>query len=470
MEVSKINNYNSRSATPNFKSKGLDPKIVEQLGKDSGKVAKFLTYVGENQGEVLNILVTAVGTAVVCPAFIAFNPFSKEDKETKVYSAWRQPISAVIALATQLTITKWFNDFMAKKASTQNKEGNSAFARADLRTCPHERYLKKIIKLEHPEFNKSQIEEEVKKRQLTAEKVEIAKLRRAYAGKEVKIEDLLCQEYLDKAKSQLLEDLKTQHKEEIEKNFGKNIDDIWKSKLNNHLQQLLDNKAAAENKTKDQLIKETAEAMIEKEVTAEAVIKTIIRHLKSKGENVSETINKCTPECIEDVIHELHLEPKFENGLNSKDVAEEIVNRLNIVKEYETQHQLKDFTSVKNMGTTFEDVLHNVKVKKLVRSKTSDAKKVFKTMNTQMGLIVTLATLPLTCGFLNWSYPRIMEKIMPEIVAKKKGQPEKTEKDNHKIDKIVDNMDLDDIDEIKNIDSDKLKARLKQAIKEEEDD
>ena len=41
-------------------------------------------------------------------------------------------------------------------------------------------------------------------------------------------------------------------------------------------------------------------------------------------------------------------------------------------------------------------------------------------MNTQLGLLVTLGTLPFTCGFLNWAYPRIMEKIMPEMTEKKK--------------------------------------------------
>ena len=48
-------------------------------------------------------------------------------------------------------------------------------------------------------------------------------------------------------------------------------------------------------------------------------------------------------------------------------------------------------------------------------------------MNTQLGLVVTLATLPITCGLLNWAYPRIMEYIMPEMSAKKKNPSEKTE-------------------------------------------
>ena len=69
--------------------------------------------------------------------------------------------------------------------------------------------------------------------------------------------------------------------------------------------------------------------------------------------------------------------------------------------------------------------MQSIKIKKLILNRNSDAKRVFKTMNTQLGLIVTLATLPFTCGLLNWAYPRIMEKIMPEMSAKKKQVEEK---------------------------------------------
>ena len=119
MKVSSIKNnvYQKQSfdTPPTFKGKGLDPDIINYLNKKGGRFGRFLNYVGENQGEALNIIVTAVGTAIICPLFIAFNPFSKEDDKTKQYSEWRQPISAVIALVTQLTITKWFNDWIERQ-------------------------------------------------------------------------------------------------------------------------------------------------------------------------------------------------------------------------------------------------------------------------------------------------------------------------------------------------------------------
>lgn len=462
MKVQGINNTVYPQKTPTqFKGKGFDTDIINHLNKSGTKMSRFLHYVGKNQGEALNIIVTAVGTAVVCPIFIAFNPFSKEDSNTKKYSAWRQPISAIIAVAVQLTITKWFNDVLTKLASTKDKEGNAHFKRADLRAKPHERYLKRIITLEHPDWDKNKVEDEVKVRQLDAEKAEIHRYRQIMKDKHISIKDLVCQDYINKAEEQFFEEFKTSKKEEIEKHFGKNIDDIWSTKLKKYLTKMLDEKAASVGKNRQELLQETAEQMVEKEVNAEAVAKSAIRYLKAKGANVDKAIETCNLEGVERIIKAMNLDSRFTDGLDSKQVAEEIVKKLNHIKEYECAHQLIDFTSVKNMGDNYEQVLHNVKVKKLVRSRTSDAKRVFKTMNTQLGLVVTLATLPFTCGFLNWVYPRIMEKIMPEMTAKRKEI-------SQKIDEIVDALGFDVIHE--NINIDQLKNALKLGLAKEEDD
>ena len=90
MKVDSIQNNVSqmqRQNAPLFRGKGLDPEIWNHISQNSGKVSRFFNYVGENQGEALNIIVTAVGTAIICPLFIAFNPLSKEDSKTKQYSA-----------------------------------------------------------------------------------------------------------------------------------------------------------------------------------------------------------------------------------------------------------------------------------------------------------------------------------------------------------------------------------------------
>lgn len=433
MQVQKINNSVypvQNTSTPAFRAKGLDPEVIKALDKNSKGWARFLTYAGEHQGEMLNILVTAFGTAIVCPLFIRYNPFSKEDEKTRAYSAWRQPISAVIAVAAQLTITKWFNDYLAKMASTSDKDGNAHYKRADLRACPHERFLTHIIKYENPEWTDEQVAKEVKIRQTAAEKKEIAKQRALLKDTPIETKELLCQDYIEKAKSEIFKELKTEYKAEIESKFGKPVEDVGSIKLNKFLNKKLEEKALAAGKDVEKFVSERAEIIIEKEVTAETMIKSAIRRLKGKNISVPEAIERCNEQNLINFIKEHGLEEKIGKEFTVKEIADEIIRRLNIAKEFESANQMKDFASVKHLGNTYEEIKHNIKIKKLVKGKISDAKRVFKTQNTQKGLLVTLATLPLTCGLLNWAYPRIMEKIMPEMSAKKKANDVKVEKED----------------------------------------
>ena len=81
------------------------------------------------KGELGGILITALGTGLVAPIFIAYNPFVKAPKDatpeekqevenTKQYTAMRQPISAVLAALFQAGVLnpidkcldKWTND------------------------------------------------------------------------------------------------------------------------------------------------------------------------------------------------------------------------------------------------------------------------------------------------------------------------------------------------------------------------
>ena len=472
MKVENVNKnvyQNSVQTKPSFRGKGLDPEIWNHITQNNGRVSRFFNYVGEHQGEALNIIVTAVGTAIICPLFIAFNPFSKEDAKTKEYSAWRQPISAAIALVTQLTITKWFNDWITMQASIKEKKGTKGlFTRADLSACPHERYLKRIIRLEHPYYDKKQIDAEVKQRQIKTEKSEVARMRIAMKDQPIEYKELICQDYIEEAKKNFFNEFKTQNKEEIEKKFGKSIDEIWSLKLNKHLEKMLDEKAKAAGKDTQTLLNEAAEKLVEKDVTLETVVKKTIRFLKDKKANVDKAIATCTPEQILQIIREQGLEEKFPDGINAENLAQDIKDKLDHIKQYECEQKMNDFKSVKNLGSTYDEILHNVKIKRFVKSRTSDAKRVFKTMNTQMGLVVTLATLPFTCGFLNWCYPRIMEKIMPEMSAKKKQVEEKLSNVNAKIEEVIDKMDLDELKDIINIED--LKNKLKFEVEKGDDD
>lgn len=75
------------------------------------------------KGELGGILITAFGTGAVAPIFIAFNPFAKapknatpeekqKNKDTKAYTAWRQPVSAVLAVLCQASVQKYIDRFI----------------------------------------------------------------------------------------------------------------------------------------------------------------------------------------------------------------------------------------------------------------------------------------------------------------------------------------------------------------------
>ena len=94
MKVPAINNIetqNIHNATRAINNEM--PSFVKYLNK-------FRTRMGERQ----DIFINAVGTGIVAPIFIKFNPISKEDKNTKSYSAIRQTAMTIAGIVIQAGI------------------------------------------------------------------------------------------------------------------------------------------------------------------------------------------------------------------------------------------------------------------------------------------------------------------------------------------------------------------------------
>lgn len=363
---------------PNFQKRGGLNALSEEVSKKSGWIPRTLTYLGQNDGEILNTLVTAVGTAVIAPIFIAGNPLSKEDAETKWYTAMRQPISAVIALIMQLWVNKEFNNFMDKGGST-----GQFGAAYDLSAMPKSKYLQRIIKLEHPEYTKEQVSAEISKRQMLAERRRIAELRQEYKGKNIETSELVSKDIFDEAKKQLTKEFKDAHKNELS---GSNTTEMNEF-LEKHLSKEKINARALEN--------------IEKTVEFEAKAKFKIRELAKQFSDIDSAIK--------------HLNELTPANANEKDIINNVLNRLETIKIFEESKGMQAFSSVKDLGKNYEEVLHNVKVKHLLKARTSNAAKALSSANKWLGIVVSLVTLPFSCGALNWAYPRVMEKIMPTI-------------------------------------------------------
>ena len=89
-------------------TKPLQDMLLEIMPKSARRMMKM----HEGMGEIQNQLINAVGTGLIAPVFIKFNPLSDTDENTRTYTAWRQPVSAVLAVGTQCAIVKPFNDLI----------------------------------------------------------------------------------------------------------------------------------------------------------------------------------------------------------------------------------------------------------------------------------------------------------------------------------------------------------------------
>ncbi len=288
----------------------------DALNASMGKFGKVLSKLKD--GEVMNILVTAFGTAVVAPIFIAFNPLSKKDKETKMYSALRQPISAAIAVAAQMSTVKALNNALDKYAST------GAVGKMDLRNKQKDSYLKKLIKMENPNISKEDLLKEVKKRQADS-------LAQAIKAETERLKDTPLDEILTKENSISVKDYTDKVKE-----------------------------------------------------------------LKAQGR-----YDKKAKDLIENEIFD-----DIQKGIREK--AEELV--------------------AKGKSANMDDALRQETIKKHVNVKIAKAGDVLSSNKKYLGIALSLLTLPVTCGILNWAYPRIVEKFFPELAnSKKESEAKKAE-------------------------------------------
>lgn len=112
------------------------------LDKKSGIVGWCLRKLGLGKGEIQSQMLNAVFTSTLAPYVIYNNPFTDKSKEDKEYLAWRQPLSAVIALAGGLPMTLAINNYL-------NKIYDEGYNKViDLRWNPSKGYIKKQFKQE----------------------------------------------------------------------------------------------------------------------------------------------------------------------------------------------------------------------------------------------------------------------------------------------------------------------------------
>ena len=382
----------TRNSVPSF-GKTPNDVLYKAVKESTGPFARWLEFIGKNDGEILNTIVTGVGTAFVAPIFIAFNPFSKEDKETKVYSAWRQPISAVLAALMQIVTNVKYNQHLDKWASL------GKFDRADLSAFPHAAYLRRLVKLEHPEFNKEQISKEVEKRQYRAKDEALRIARERDKNRVFQSSELVDNVAIEQAKA----DVKETYKKQL-----KSMSDKEKNKF-------IERKAY-----------ELAPSIAEKQVQESAKIKFDIRELVKKqlaeeGLKVTDPGVKVKGGALIPKIKFADFVEKQAKHLEELEKAGKTEEARFFKRVLEKLEGYKAFENIKELGGSMEEVVQNIKIKKAIQATIDNAQAVLKGYKRWTGIVISLITLPISCGLLNYVYPRIMEKIMPNASKKKKA-------------------------------------------------
>lgn len=139
-----IGEYKDLTVAEREIAKACEEKIV-------GRGTRFVEWLAKNESEIEKQLINALFTATLAPLVIGWNPFSKQDEQTKKYMAVRQPISAVVAIAGGVLLTSpiesWFS----------NRAANGGIKGLDLRMTPDKSILAKQIRKEDPYYHKGRL-------------------------------------------------------------------------------------------------------------------------------------------------------------------------------------------------------------------------------------------------------------------------------------------------------------------------
>lgn len=444
------------------KPQGLPEKITESLhGK---KVLRFMQEkLAWMKGEIGGVAMTAAGTGLVAPWPIAFNPMvkakegateeEKEDvKNTKYYTAWRQPISAVLAAIFQigaLTPIDKFLDYLYNNptlAKTFDVDTNQSVLNND-------GFVKRLVQKEMKKegltkasMGKEKFAEELKKRSNEFKNKQIEDLAsKIQATNQIQVG----KEFIDNHKVATIVNEQIDSYIKDAKNLK--VDEHGLEFYNKRSKVLIENeeylkqifKDLPEDKAK---LTEKLKELASKEKNAD--VKVLLEEILDREPEIQKSRIKRTFSRIERI-------KKLCGGTYSPEkYQQELLNRNaeldNIIKHFE-EIKIKDVKAAtpEKIGKAVEgaaecclfdrknhlrvSLLHDTATfgtdkekitKKIYKDITKGYKKFvqrsYKSHNQLWKIAIGVCiTLPITCNVLNWVYPRFMDWAFPKLAGSK---------------------------------------------------
>lgn len=424
-------------------------ELSDAIYDNSSGARKMLMDMYVKSGENLNNAVTALGTAFVAPIFIAFNPASKEDKNTKAYTSLRQPISAGITLGTQVFVMSNYNKWLDKHAAYLGVDQMDLSAKPPRSTLlPRVKQEYELYKFDcmrrnvEPEKKKVWINNRVRSLQDEAFYDTLKRLRKTMDISKLDMADVVKPSAVEAKTKALFKDVlkdkfaftdsELEHIESIDElakkgkslisskgldfeHVRETIDTIAKEAAIKDLNECIDMEAKVKfdvsthlHDMQAQVEQFRVEAMKKHSATSaspESVLNQIENEVKAAKQNIyNKKLNSLQPKY--DQISQLSEDAKT---LDDK-IFEYVFNKIK---------NAKSMDRIKDHGKTFEAARRNVLIKKYLTTSINKAEAKLKGWKDRSGIIVGLLILPITCGILNWSYPRIMEKFFPKLSAAK---------------------------------------------------
>lgn len=446
------------------------------------------------KGEIGGILLTALGTGTVAPIFIGFNPFVKapkdatpeqkeEIKNTKLYTAMRQPISAGLAILFQASVQKYIDRGLDKVF--------------------HDPRMSSLAGLTHDlqEFEQKSVIEGRVKEQLEKSGYKKPSLIKSWFSKDARAQRKAYDEAFEAGvgaiNDQKIEELTTYLEENGKIRIGKrHLDsETFTQIINKQIDEYIKD-AKALKKTDKEIARyvERAELLINNEDHLRELFKDIpvnetyattdekvLKPLYKRTENILKDLIKKEPKDspVRVILKEILGLPEDlradkvqrtfnrirkikdmcgEQGFSVNNYEEALILRNNILEEkvvkllrtkinnpaklnenslHSILGRVIEICGVKE-GNVVHDILRDtstfgIKGNELKHKIYKDVVNCYKDLIDKHALSMSqytkiavgvLITLPITCTALNWVYPRFMDLFFPNLSGAKKNKPE----------------------------------------------
>lgn len=430
-----------RQSFTGIQDKATKLNMKEEVKNFMPPLVKGMKKISDNMGEIQNIIINALGTGLVAPIFIKWNPLSKTDADTREYSAWRQPVSAILAVVTQVGVTIPFNRMIDKLSNNGYYDENY-----NKTLFQDKSYIEKIIKRNYPYASKKQINEMVTQK-MTDQQNNLIRMIKADnivmsndKGETFKLSENtyrqlqaeVLQKKLDYANSELNKCLnisipkKTQRAE-----YYRTHTDQAREIFND-----LDQKLDATNAPND--IKKLVKKLKKQYKNGDPELIAIFDDILARRGNNDQDLKTAMQAKLKGILKDIKFYTEDKTFNSKEDLAEfikgwETEQRINPIKsEISVLEEMKKRVLNKDTMASIEDYLDTIIIKnkdhRLAKFKFSKeisnllqetVKNNIKAHKQLTGLRVSLLILPVSCWLLNWTYPKFMDAVFPNLSNKK---------------------------------------------------